>query len=1006
MEPSHARLSTPVSFLLLLLIAAPAAAVVTGEAPPAVASARNKSFSPDELLVKFRPGVTPAQAAAVARASGGREVREFRRPRQLSRAPTDAWRVVKLGHGANLRKARAALLKNPTVESVELNYEVRVMLTPNDSSYSQLWGLDNTGQTGGTPNADVDAPQAWNVQTGSTMTAVAVIDTGVDYNHPDLAANIWTNLGEIPGNGLDDDGNGYIDDVHGYDFCNLDGDPMDDHGHGTHVAGTIAAVGNNGVGVVGLNWSARVMAVKFLCGSGSGTTSAAMNAVLYAADMGARVMNNSWGGGGFNQALQDAIATADQAGALFVAAAGNSAANNDATPHYPSSYDVPNVVAVAATDHNDARASFSNYGAVSVDLGAPGVSILSTVPTGGDPCCSDPSGYKLLNGTSMATPHVSGVATLALAQYPEIGNQQIKLRLLSGAHPIPALAGVTVTGARLNAHNALDNDTLPPAAVADLAIVFTGARSAVISLTATGDDGMNGQASAYDLRYSPNPIDASNFDLATPANNLPAPVAPGSNHQFKVGDLTPITTYYFAVKVLDNVGNASVLSNVATGTTKQLAAVFQDDFESGADQWSAAGSDGVGGPALWHLSMHRFASPANAFYYGNESTLSYDTGARNFGSITSLSIDLGPVRDAILGFTHFLQIENGANFDVARVQVSNDNGATWQDVYVTGQSTGEMVAVERDLSAYDGQVIRLRFTFDTIDAIANFFEGWVVDDVTVYGVTGLPNQPPVADPGGPYSGFRNQPVNFSGLRSNDSDGNPLTYQWDFGDGATGTGAQPTHAYSSSGAYTVTLVVSDGLAQSAPATGTVTITNRPPVAKPGGPYNSLFKQESMTFNGTASSDPDGDTLSYRWDFGDGSTGSGPTPSHAYVNAGTHTVTLVVNDGESDSLPATVTVTVNNQMPFALPGPDQTVTTRTLVTLDGSASFDPDGWIAGWRWRQFSGPDMTLTGADTANPTFTAPRIKGNMPVTLFFELTVIDNDGMESFSNLTGVTVTK
>ena len=458
--------------------------------------------------------------------------------------------------------------------------------------------------------------------------------------------------------------------------------------------------------------------------------------------------------------------------------------------------------------------------------------------------------------------------------------------------------------------------------------------------------------------------------------------------------------------MLDNVGNTSGLSNVVVDTTKQLAAVFQENFESGVGQWSVAGSDGAGGAALWHLSTHRYSSPNNAFYYGKESTLTYDTGARNFGSITSPPIDLGPIRDATLGFMHFLQVENASIFDVARVQISNDDGATWTDSYITTQSTGEMVTVERDLSAYDGQVIRLRFAFDSVDALFNFYEGWVVDDVTVYGVTGLPNQPPVANAGGPYSGHRKQSVTFSGAGSSDPDGNPLSYQWDFGDGATGTGAQPKHAYASSGSYTVTLVVSDGLAQSAPAKATVTITNRLPIANPGGPYNSLFKQQSMTFNGTASSDPDGDALIYKWAFGDGSTGTGPTPSHAYANAGAHTVTLVVNDGENDSAPATVTVTVLNQMPFALPGPDQTVKARTLVTLDGSASVDPNGWIVGWRWRQFSGQSVTLTGADTMNPTFTAPRIKGNTPITLYFELTVIDNDGMESFSNLTSVTVIK
>ncbi|HKC53466.1 MAG TPA: S8 family serine peptidase, partial [Burkholderiales bacterium] len=268
------------SLFLVFTLAAPALAVVTPDKVPA----RDKKHLPDELLVKFKPGVGSGAAESLARGEGAREVHEFRRPRRLQSAPIDAWRLIKLGQGADLQKVRGALLRNPRVEAVEYNYEVRASVTPNDPRYPELWGLNNIGQTGGKPDADVDAPEAWDVQTGTDV-VVAVIDTGVDYTHPDLAANIWTNPGEIPGNGIDDDGNGYVDDVHGYDFCNNDNDPKDDHGHGTHVAGTIAAVGNNGVGVTGVSWSARIMAVKFLCAGGSGTTSAAISAVLYAADM-------------------------------------------------------------------------------------------------------------------------------------------------------------------------------------------------------------------------------------------------------------------------------------------------------------------------------------------------------------------------------------------------------------------------------------------------------------------------------------------------------------------------------------------------------------------------------------------------------------------------------------------------------------------------------------------------------------------------------------------------
>lgn len=344
-----------------------------------------------------------------------------------------------------------ALKQNPAISYVEVDDEVCIDKTPNDPRFSELWGLHNTGQTGGTPDADIDAPEAWNMTTGNSNSVIAVIDTGVDYNHQDLSSNIWTNPGEIPDNGIDDDGNGYIDDIHGWDFYNHDNNPMDDHMHGTHCAGTIAAVGNNGVGIVGVNWAAKIMALKFLSAGGYGYTSDAIAAIQYCTLMkqekGIAVvaMSNSWGGGGYSQALKDAITAADNAGILFVAAAGNGYSDNDLSPHYPSSYDVPNVIAVAATDGNDTLPSWSNYGATSVDLAAPGVDILSTVPS---------NNYGLLSGTSMATPHVSGVAALVRAKAPAYTHQQIEYLILSSVDPVTSLSGKMVTGGRLNAGNA------------------------------------------------------------------------------------------------------------------------------------------------------------------------------------------------------------------------------------------------------------------------------------------------------------------------------------------------------------------------------------------------------------------------------------------------------------------------------------------------------------------------------------------------------------------------
>jgi subtilisin family serine protease len=329
------------------------------------------------------------------------------------------------------------------------------VLTPDDTSFGQQWALDNTGQTGGTIDADIDASEAWEVTTGDESIIVGVIDTGIDYTHPDLSDNIWVNPGEIADNNRDDDGNGYIDDVHGWDFFNNDNDPMDDNDHGTHVAGTIAAAGNNSTGISGVGWDIKVMALKFLGEDGTGAISDAIAAINYATMMhtqfsiNIRLTNNSWAGGAFVSALQSAIQASAEAGMLFVAAAGNGGSdgvgdNNDEDPIYPAGYEVSNVISVAATDHNDALGSFSNFGAASVHLGAPGVSVLSTTPN---------STYRRFSGTSMATPHVSAVAALAWSVAPNADYLDIKNAILAGVDATPALEGKTITGGRLNANN-------------------------------------------------------------------------------------------------------------------------------------------------------------------------------------------------------------------------------------------------------------------------------------------------------------------------------------------------------------------------------------------------------------------------------------------------------------------------------------------------------------------------------------------------------------------------
>ncbi len=414
------------------------------------------SIAAGELLVKFKGGVSSALRSQVLASAGCRETAGFSLVPGLMRAS------VSSGH--TLNQVLASLNRNAAVAYAEPNYIVTTMATvPDDPRFPEQWALDNTGQTGGTADADIDAPEAWDLQTGTDV-VVAVIDTGLDYNHEDIVGNVWSNPDEIPNNGIDDDNNGFIDDDKGWDFVNNDNDPFDDNRHGTHVSGTIAAVGNNGIGVAGVNWTARIMPLKFLDANGAGTTADAISAIQYATRMGARISNNSWGGGAFSQALYDAIQAAGAAGQLFVAAAGNDGVNTDVTPSYPASYNLDNIISVAATDDNDLLATFSNFGAVSVDLGAPGVDILSTVPpttTGGRPGGRPGGGggttasYDTLSGTSMATPHVSGVAALVLASNGGLGVAALKAAVLASVDPLPSLAGITVTGGRLNAFNAV-----------------------------------------------------------------------------------------------------------------------------------------------------------------------------------------------------------------------------------------------------------------------------------------------------------------------------------------------------------------------------------------------------------------------------------------------------------------------------------------------------------------------------------------------------------------------
>ncbi len=421
-----------------------ALALTGGEEAGARAAAQSV---PGELIVRFEPGTEAGERLAA------RGVADVHFDRAL---PLRKTQLVSTEDGQSVAAAAVELERSPDVAYAEPNYVRELSALPDDPFFSELHGLNNTGQTvagvSGTPDADIDAPEAWELGGGSPGVVVAVIDSGVDLDHPDLAAAIWTNPGETgagrESNGVDDDANGLVDDWRGWDWASDDALPADESGHGTHVSGTIAATGDNATGITGVSSGARVMALRTLDSAGRGSVADLISAYRYASAKGARVVNASLGGSGFSHSELAAIEA--NSNTLFVVAAGNGGADGvgddvQITPEYPCAYPAANIVCVAASDQDDALAGFSNFGSTAVDLAAPGVRTLSTVP----------GGYAYYSGTSMAAPHVAGTAALIASRVPAASVGVMRAALLEGTEPKPGLATATATGGRLNAERSL-----------------------------------------------------------------------------------------------------------------------------------------------------------------------------------------------------------------------------------------------------------------------------------------------------------------------------------------------------------------------------------------------------------------------------------------------------------------------------------------------------------------------------------------------------------------------
>ena len=643
---------------------------------------------------------------------------------------------------AETSKAIEALRARSDVIYAEPNFVRKATRIPNDPLYPQMWGLNNTGQSStsggnpGTPGNDIRAEQAWNMTTGSRSIVVGVVDSGIDVNHEDLRDNVWTNPGEIPGNGLDDDANGFIDDIHGWDFAHNDAtvfdysEPVyppssnytgDVDDHGTHVAGTIGATGDNGIGVAGVNWQVSLMSLKFLTG-GFGTSANIIKALSYARTMrelwltsggakGAniRILNNSYGGEQFSQAELDAIRALSDSGILFVAAAGNEGLPNDQFPAYPSNYISPNLISVAASAGGGTRASFSNYGEGTVNVTAPGQHILSTTPR---------NTYEFFSGTSMAAPHVAGGAALICAAFPNITMQQLRAAIMYRGYVAPWQYSNNYpisTGRAVDANTALQGpasaDLTPPGAINNLSAQIADAfPSYTVNWTATGDDGNVGKVAAYEVRFSETAFTDANFDLGTPLSS-PIPRDPGNAQGVTVKVPWRHASGFIGVRAVDDAGNKGPISSLPIS----VAAGVSDPYTSTE---IPAASLSVGGTPVGLVTDDGFKTMSLPFsfkHYGlaySSVTLS-SNGALYFGfapSEDSTSSERGLNGNRMIaGLWDDLRTDRRPGDDVYMVGDADRVIFRWQAVtYDTptgpGQSRGENpVNFEIELR-YDGTI--------------------------------------------------------------------------------------------------------------------------------------------------------------------------------------------------------------------------------------------------------------------------------------------------------------
>ncbi|MEM5531262.1 S8 family serine peptidase [Pseudoalteromonas arctica] len=735
-------MKTKLSIITLALLPCLASAKLpdAGALPQAAASS-------DSVIVKYKKNATP-QMRKQARSLVKAKITDLNND-EVDDNFTSLFsgRLAKFKvSGMSTKEAIERLKSHQAIEYVEPDYRVSIASAPNDPRFDELWGLNNEGQTGGTADADIDAVEAWTISTGSRDVVVGVIDTGIDYSHSDLASNMWVNTSEIAGDGIDNDGNGFIDDIHGINAITNSGDPMDDEGHGTHVSGTIGASGNNSVGVVGVNHEVSLVGCKFLDAAGNGSTSDAIKCIDYMVGLknsgvNIRVLNNSWGGGGYSQALADAIESSEAAELLFVAAAGNDTIDNDVNPHYPSNYENASVLSVASTNQTDDISWFSHWGLTSVDMGAPGTAILSTTPG---------ESYASYSGTSMATPHVAGAAALVLSINPELSTQELKDLLMSSGDANAALQGKTVAGTRLNVNQALiDADPTP-----GFKISASPLTQQIIAGEATSYTFTIGSIAEWDEEVT--------LELSTTLGG-----AYLSSLTARPGD--------------------DVILNVETDTDTQWG-----DYEFTVTA--------TAGDIVKQQSVELMIQPLglNDFTYSSTGSVAIpDNSPQGISSVINVSDDL-----TVFGTTADVDITHTYSGDLVVKLISAQGTEVTLQSNVGGSN--DDIVKSFTSSAFNGEVANGDWTLhveDTAAADTGTINGW---SLTLSAIGEVSAQPPRAGFTVDTQGLTASFVDIS----NDANNDITQWSWSFGDGATSTDSSPVHAYAQSGSYDVELTVTD------------------------------------------------------------------------------------------------------------------------------------------------------------------------------------------------------